>query len=862
MRERYSLFALADPVFYDSPTRWRTDEKPFGAVGRALPDGFERSDRDFWVSVRPAGGELPAQGWKVHVSAAMDNAEDVLDRVWEYCVPRRIAFKFLRDRNMLFVQNSKYAPRESSGKFVTIYPTDEEQLGTLLTELSAELAGQHGPYVLSDLRWGEGPLYVRYGGFARMECTDANGETVLAVERPDGTLVPDRRGGGFTVPDWVTLPAFLEPHLAARKSRSAADFPYRVVRPLHFSNAGGVYLARRTSDDRQVVLKEGRPHAGLDRDGRDAVGRLLHEKDILERLRGVPGIPELLDHHVVDGHHFLVLEHVPGEVVWRWVGQENPFVNPDVTEESVAAYTRRALRVVATIEEIVAEVHRRGVVLGDLHPGNILVSEDDRVWLIDFEISTPAGRPHRRPPLEVVGFAPPWADRSGFDADRHAMAAVRLWMFMPFHRTWALDWSKVDQFVSVVERRFDLPEGYGDSVRAELAPRPGAVLSRLPDYRPLRVDVTAAEPDWAAITDSMVRGILRSATPERRDRLFPGDMRQFTHEGGGLGFAYGAAGVLWALSVCGFGRHPRHEEWLLDALRRQPPTQPGFYTGLHGIAYVLDHLGHHDVALDLLDRAEEPTARVTAPGMLSGLSGIGLNLLRFAERTGDSRHRDLAFACARRLAERWERGVGPREPVGLLGGWSGAALFFLRAYEAGGDRSFLDLAVRALHRELDHCVRTRNGSLHVEEKGVRTLVYLDGGSGGIGLVAGEVLRHVEDERLAEALPAIVLACQPEFVVEPQLFTGLSGIVAALSRMSAGDSSTEIGEIVGLRARRLLWYAVSYQGEVAFPGGQSYRLSMDLGTGTAGVLLGMTSARNRKFEFLPFLGDGVAPPVAT
>jgi hypothetical protein len=35
------------------------------------------------------------------------------------------------------------------------------------------LYGQPGPYILSDLRWGSGPLYVRYGGFAERYCIDA-----------------------------------------------------------------------------------------------------------------------------------------------------------------------------------------------------------------------------------------------------------------------------------------------------------------------------------------------------------------------------------------------------------------------------------------------------------------------------------------------------------------------------------------------------------------------------------------------------------------------------------------------------------------------------------------------------------------
>ena len=89
----------------------------------------------------------------------------------------------------------------------------------------------------------------------------------------------------------------------------------------------------------------------------------------------------------------------------------------------------------------------------------------------------------------------------------------------------------------------------------------------------------------------MAAAINMSATPDRDDRLFPGDVRQFS--AGGLNLAYGAAGVLYALDVAGAGRFPAHEEWLLEhAMRPQPDGRLGFYDGAHGIAYVLDLLEH------------------------------------------------------------------------------------------------------------------------------------------------------------------------------------------------------------------------------------------------------------------------------
>ena len=90
--------------------------------------------------------------------------------------------------------------------------------------------------------------------------------------------------------------------------------PYRVERALHFSNGGGVYLGRTRRRDRptRVVLKEARPHAGLDGDGSDAVTRLAREAAAMRALAAVPGLARLVGEHQVWEHRFLAVAQVPG----------------------------------------------------------------------------------------------------------------------------------------------------------------------------------------------------------------------------------------------------------------------------------------------------------------------------------------------------------------------------------------------------------------------------------------------------------------------------------------------------------------------------------------------------------------------
>jgi len=427
--DHYDIYCLTDRFFYDRPAVGSVDDPDFPICQKPVPEGWEHQPSDTWMYYAPVTHSLPAQGWKVHVSSSLDNAERVLAAVWDYCVPQRIPFKFLRSNPVMVMFNSKAAFRGSSGKLVTIYPENESRLESVVKELNGLLSGIEGPYILSDLRYSEGPLYVRYGGFTERYCLDDSGERVLALEDGTGNLVPDVRGPTFAVPDWIALPAFLEPELAARNAVTVSGLPYDIESVLQFSNGGGVYLGRERATQRRVVLKEGRPFAGLDTDGRDAVTRLRHERDILQRLAGLDVVPELIDYFTLGDHHFLVQEFIDGNPLQRLLVHRFPLSHPDSSADDLAQYTQWAVQMLAEVERSVEALHQRGVVFGDLHPSNILVTADGRLVLIDFEVSTLVAD-RTRSALAHPAFQPP-ADRLGIDGDRYALACLCLGMFAP-----------------------------------------------------------------------------------------------------------------------------------------------------------------------------------------------------------------------------------------------------------------------------------------------------------------------------------------------------------------------------------------------------------------------------------------------
>jgi serine/threonine protein kinase len=842
---RYDAYCAADQLFYDSLATAQRSTGDFPAARRPLPPGWRIQSHEDWLIAGPDGAKLPRQGWKIHSSGCPDNGRKIVDTIWDYCVPRGISFKFLRSPQVLFMRNSKYSPRASSGKLATIYPVDDTAAQTILTELGALLSGEPGPYILSDLRWGDGPLYVRYGAFAHLYCVADDGDLVPALAGPDGTLEPDRRQAVFSLPPWLELPPFLEPHLAARNAVTTNDLSYRVTRVLHFSNAGGLYVAEDQRTGEQVVLKEARPYAGLDGRGDDAITRLRREHEMLDRVADAGWTPRVHDRFPLGEHEFLAMEYVEGEPLNRLIVEKYPLTDPDADKGALAEYTSWALDVYHQVEQAVRALHERAVVHGDLHMFNIMVRPDGRIALLDFEVAAPITE-QRRPGLRNQGFAAP-RDMVGAAVDEYALACLAIALFLPLTPMLRLDPAKVRHFADIVVDHFPVPRELLDRAAAVVA---GPSTARLrgtgtPDW-----SVFDAEPDgWPAARDALARAILGSATPERSDRLYPGDIEQFRV--GGLGLAYGAAGVLYALTESGADIPAEHREWFLKRAA-DPGFDPrhGFLDGLHGVAYVLERLGERQPALDLVERCLTGGWEGLGPDLAGGVAGIGLNLLHLAGRTGETGLRDAASRAAALAEARLgdvgsvaEISGGQRPHAGLTRGSSGVALFFLRMYEATGDAAHLDLAATALRQDLRRCVTRPDGALEVNE-GWRTMPYLGEGSLGIGLVLDHYLRHRPDDEFRDASAAISRAARSPMYVQPGLFAGRAGIVAYLVARGDADLCAQV--------RRLAWHALPYGGGLAFPGEQLLRLSMDLATGTAGVLLALAMARRTRPAALPLL----------
>ena len=146
--------------------------------------------------------------------------------------------------------------------------------------------------------------------------------------------------------------------------------PYRIIRPLGAGGMGEVLLADDPKFGRQVALKRPSTRAG---DSPAADERVRQEARAVGALSH-PNIAAIFDVFDLDGRPHIVMEYVEGETLAQ-VAARGPVEVP------------RAIDISLQIVDALVEAHAHGVVHRDLKPGNIILTADDRVKVLDFGLA-------------------------------------------------------------------------------------------------------------------------------------------------------------------------------------------------------------------------------------------------------------------------------------------------------------------------------------------------------------------------------------------------------------------------------------------------------------------------------------------
>ncbi|MBR2067525.1 MAG: Stk1 family PASTA domain-containing Ser/Thr kinase [Solobacterium sp.] len=150
---------------------------------------------------------------------------------------------------------------------------------------------------------------------------------------------------------------------------------YEVIQHIGQGGMADVFRAVDTILNREVAIKILRSDLNTDE---ISILRFEREAQAATALAH-PNIVEIYDVGDYKGHHYIVMEYVPGKTLKQVIRNRAPLLNEE------------AIDIMKQLTAATAEAHSRGIIHRDIKPQNVIVKADGSVKILDFGIATAKG---------------------------------------------------------------------------------------------------------------------------------------------------------------------------------------------------------------------------------------------------------------------------------------------------------------------------------------------------------------------------------------------------------------------------------------------------------------------------------------
>ncbi len=175
---------------------------------------------------------------------------------------------------------------------------------------------------------------------------------------------------------------------------------YRILRRLGAGGFGAVYQAEDTRENNQLVAIKEMSHAGLSpQDLQEATEAFHHEAQLLTELSHLH-LPRIHAHFQEGGNWYLVMDFIAGETL-----------EEHLIRRGGRLPVKEVLKLGIKLCKVLHYLHTRQppVIFRDLKPGNVMLTPDGKVFLIDFGIARhfKPGKAHDTIAFGSPGYAAP-----------------------------------------------------------------------------------------------------------------------------------------------------------------------------------------------------------------------------------------------------------------------------------------------------------------------------------------------------------------------------------------------------------------------------------------------------------------------
>ncbi|MBP1939862.1 protein kinase domain-containing protein [Phocicoccus pinnipedialis] len=293
-------------------------------------------------------------GFKIHVSALSHNCLEIGYKVLFYLNENRIPFKICKNLNELInLNNAKYGYSQV-GKFITIYPDQDESINKHLMNLNLLTKHYRSLSIPSDYPYlNSEVIYYRYG-----EISNTSSNKVDFIDKRIKYIPSsiDNIIEYSSINRYSSIPDHLYPLSIIENSKKSI-----------------ILICINSIKNNINVLKIGKHLSDIESNYVDSADRILHEYKMMVELNDIEEIIKPISIMMINNDIAVLEEFIDGKTLFDILKNST---NNNIDKKTI----------LLNLVEVVKKVHQRNIYIGDLSLGNIMIeNKSKRLRVIDLE---------------------------------------------------------------------------------------------------------------------------------------------------------------------------------------------------------------------------------------------------------------------------------------------------------------------------------------------------------------------------------------------------------------------------------------------------------------------------------------------
>jgi serine/threonine protein kinase len=328
--------------------------------------------------------------WILFVTVRINQAIALLDMLLPILAGYKVSFRLIKDQLTHCNLNAGTLGFIEVGKFLSIYSTNQQSAVELVSKLLPITELFSGPQVPGALRLGK----TLFAFQAEWTSTVAQNKETITLK--------------LFLPKSSTIPFSINKKYKPHRKRNIIGKYYILLELIRSSPKGDIHKALNIKhlSLRPCLIKEGKEAVLDDLQGRDIRTRLLWQQYVLFDIGHKIPTAKVLDYFEIAEDGFLVMEFIEGDYLARKLsslrkGAKWNCLQLHVQLEIIAYYQQ--------ILTIIQTMHNAGYVHRDIQDNNFIVTPNNQVYILDFELSFCPAIEQPLPPftLGTFGYASP-----------------------------------------------------------------------------------------------------------------------------------------------------------------------------------------------------------------------------------------------------------------------------------------------------------------------------------------------------------------------------------------------------------------------------------------------------------------------